>query len=914
MKTITISLLGTIFIYFVLNFHSTKAQDKFPIGLYSANSANTAATSTDSNYYNLMKELGANWLIIQPHSDTKNRYNADTMKIISMDLDSVNNMPNYIYYYTGGYYKKWFARDAIDPSNGTGLKKQNGVGEMEDTLWVSKSTQTTGVLLNGPNYRQDKKYRAWVGDLGGRSILYNIIIRYKVDTMDVPPATTQNVCKITLQYKYIKNGANTYNIDTAYITTYDATGEFKLKTINYNLEYFINKYGDASQRLIENTTVSEFDDNAPGQGLNIKFEYLGESKLYIDYIEIYDNTIGLEIRENPSEVDSNISAYVSAMSNRLPSTLKYWYSLDEPQTIDNYYPYNFVNDILKVSLNDNPIITTHYPTWSGQRNGDQSIQKFIQGVNPDQFMYYYYPIFPKNWGDVDSIDGSIFELDTMRARLQQAHISSPDFWYTVQAHGFYYNWNWDKRTPHPNELSAQVMLSLAHGAKGIFYYNLFSYGNDSTKHYSLLDSTYSRTDRFLRIRDSLKPRIEGDFGKTLLGLDYTGDYIRKGKRQTGSTFSYSPLDSYLSIADITTSSPPYNYHVGLMEDSSYTDQQYFLITNLICPPGSNRTARLTINDNYDFTNIGIKNIGETYNNSFNGSSSYQFDFTIPPGDGYLFQLAPVLKYGGNLVYDDTVKTAITLIEQMTIKPNAGLVIETLYTVDSGIYVEDGGNIDVKWYYGNIDITSNGSIEFEDWSDCLIGAKTSDLHHPRLIFNENDSPYLQYYNIYKKHGSSAWALLDTTSSTSYTDLTTTIAQPGGQAGVDVKYKVAALIIFKQTIEEYTNEVIYPTPGQEIEKKGSENNNVAKPTTFALEQNHPNPFNPTTVITYQVPTQSKVTIKVYDILGSEIIELVNSTKEAGIYNVTFDASNLSSGTYIYRMEAGKYVESRKMIILK
>ena len=85
-------------------------------------------------------------------------------------------------------------------------------------------------------------------------------------------------------------------------------------------------------------------------------------------------------------------------------------------------------------------------------------------------------------------------------------------------------------------------------------------------------------------------------------------------------------------------------------------------------------------------------------------------------------------------------------------------------------------------------------------------------------------------------------------------------------------------------------------------------------FSLSQNYPNPFNPTTTISYQLPEKSIVTLKVYDILGREIAELVNESKEAGNYKVTFDASNLSSGIYYYQIKAGNFVQSRKMLLIK
>ena len=89
----------------------------------------------------------------------------------------------------------------------------------------------------------------------------------------------------------------------------------------------------------------------------------------------------------------------------------------------------------------------------------------------------------------------------------------------------------------------------------------------------------------------------------------------------------------------------------------------------------------------------------------------------------------------------------------------------------------------------------------------------------------------------------------------------------------------------------------------------------PADFSLMQNYPNPFNPVTVIRYQLPISETVTIKVYDSLGREVAVLVNrKLKSAGRYEVSFDASNLPSGVYIYKIRAGNYNEEKKMILLK
>lgn len=88
----------------------------------------------------------------------------------------------------------------------------------------------------------------------------------------------------------------------------------------------------------------------------------------------------------------------------------------------------------------------------------------------------------------------------------------------------------------------------------------------------------------------------------------------------------------------------------------------------------------------------------------------------------------------------------------------------------------------------------------------------------------------------------------------------------------------------------------------------------PTTFALHQNYPNPFNPTTVIRYQLPTPSVVRLAVFDVLGRPVVSLVNSVQASGDYSVSFNAANLSSGVYFYRLQAGNFVQTRKMILMK
>jgi hypothetical protein len=130
---------------------------------------------------------------------------------------------------------------------------------------------------------------------------------------------------------------------------------------------------------------------------------------------------------------------------------------------------------------------------------------------------------------------------------------------------------------------------------------------------------------------------------------------------------------------------------------------------------------------------------------------------------------------------------------------------------------------------------------------------------------------------------------------------------------VRYKIKA-------VDKDEKESVYSdftaTPASIIQKPGGNFviNPNNSPKTFSLSQNYPNPFNPSTEIRYSIPSGGLVTLKIYNLLGEEIANLVGEYKEAGEYSVIFDGSNFASGIYFYKLENGAYTAVKKMVLIK
>jgi len=186
------------------------------------------------------------------------------------------------------------------------------------------------------------------------------------------------------------------------------------------------------------------------------------------------------------------------------------------------------------------------------------------------------------------------------------------------------------------------------------------------------------------------------------------------------------------------------------------------------------------------------------------------------------------------------------------------------------------------------------------------------NHPKVTWSLNSEPYIAGYEIYRNITGNYYLLGTVNASTSYF-VDNEVGLGGPIEGI-VSYKIRAKDHYPN-YSNYTNPVSYRyhdfSPYKVVVS--------AEIYDYKLNSNFPNPFNPSTEITYSLAQDADVTLRVYDILGTQIAQLVNEQQTAGSYSVNFNADNLSSGVYFYRIVASKnerilFTDVKQMILLR
>jgi lysyl endopeptidase len=186
-------------------------------------------------------------------------------------------------------------------------------------------------------------------------------------------------------------------------------------------------------------------------------------------------------------------------------------------------------------------------------------------------------------------------------------------------------------------------------------------------------------------------------------------------------------------------------------------------------------------------------------------------------------------------------------------------------------------------------------------------------NPRVNWTASSSP-VSYYKVYRKGTYTAWSVIGTTIATNWVDSQITIQSQGGATDY-YTYKVTAMGTNGWESESSNQPGTYGKPWCVPPCKAISQDNTEPdlPADYALYQNYPNPFNPNTVIHFSLPKSEIVSVKVYNIFGQEAAALINNQQyEAGHYSTEFNASGLASGVYFYRLQAGSFTATKKMLL--
>ncbi|WP_041294086.1 T9SS type A sorting domain-containing protein [Ignavibacterium album] len=191
------------------------------------------------------------------------------------------------------------------------------------------------------------------------------------------------------------------------------------------------------------------------------------------------------------------------------------------------------------------------------------------------------------------------------------------------------------------------------------------------------------------------------------------------------------------------------------------------------------------------------------------------------------------------------------------------------------------------------------------------------NHPYLQWPANAEPDIYQYVVEKYAGEFGWVALTQTANRYYEDVTesycTAVPPAQCEAGHWVYYRLKAVDL-QSLVSNPSGSVGTYVLGGIPYKIGGEGENQKTPEKYTLTQNYPNPFNPSTTIDFSIKENSNVTLKIYDMLGKEVALLVNERKEPGKYSVTFNASELPSGIYVYRLDANDFTATKKLMLVK
>ncbi len=829
-----------------------------------------------------------------------------------------------IAYYSERAYSEWEAEG--NDNYGINLDCSEGVLS-EDGHSIRNRTAVSDTIIKGPRY-----YQLYNSLFNNTSIFtYFADFRLKIVHHAQPPqnGTVGNndvVCVILASTEYT---------DKRSILHYKIMHEITLKVSDFtngynNWQTFQVKYNNTKNLVPSSFLETRYKFN-PQTGMdiwqvipNVQFKviWMGLSylDLYVDKVTVYDEEGG-KLKSGAAETIEKLNQEQNNEFDDFDNTddIIAWAPIDEPNFIDNLECVKLLDDYLYNHSNfEQRLFTAIAGCWKGsvKETPTDTIYKVDEyykranyhGGKINNYIYNY----PYEGNTLQSWKANI--RDMLDHHLSKINKQDPNFMCSVQTGKWIVNAEHDELNviPTREQFLYNINVDLLYGAKGIelnqYYY--FYKDNDpsntdtttrnslvcvhSDSHNNSADQTYF-TPLWHVLADEISPRLKSDYGILLKNLNQSEQkYLRN-------------VDTFKTIGDITFSkSGTSEYDCGVFTKPNFDDKKYFMIVSRFynAPP-------LPENPHYvEYTITNLSDVNYTIKEFYEKESSFltksgntiTFNTEMLPGEARLYELMPLLKYGGILPCDDTVKTSRELIGDLEIGANKKLYIKNAtYTVKDTILIKTGGAI-LRKNNGNIMFAGTGKIINESWTNSLF--YTVEGENPKLIWGYQPGP--KTYNIYKYQ----WGV--------WTNIGTVSTLAGENAHKQFFVDTEEIIYGGTSTKRYkvvqgttsTNEINIPI----LPKFNEEDNANSLIKEFRINQNYPNPFNGTTQIKYIIPQNGKVSIMLYDILGKEVKNIYDGMQEQGEYDIKLDCDDLASGIYIYRIEYKDQVLSKKLLLMK
>ncbi|MCW9065850.1 MAG: hypothetical protein OQJ78_06085 [Ignavibacteriaceae bacterium] len=540
---------------------------------------------TNQTYHQIYDQTGFN-RIEQDARQSTSQFLTD-YNLGAVNMKGIND---YVYHYSSSYYSKWEAEvDTVAPYIGAKHKfgKWARWKDTDTLCWSTEEmTEAGDSLVYGPHYHQEKWYRRWLYDDPNMSDKYDVrfITRYNMALVINDPSLQPNeeICRITVIVRHapVINGhwdGETVVDDTLketktlYASDFQPYGQFKPIYFSNVLSERWYKYPPEFQSPLDDKLnypappCTVWVDNNGNNGVEFRLEWLGNTKcdLYIDNIEVYDDFGWKDYIEEPFITTQNIIQYAEQYADSFSTwniNLANWMGCDEPSSIDSYIPLRIVDSLLK-DIGAPRLMVHFYPQWYITVNSDSQLVRYYKMAQPDILNIHFFPF--NSWNPTPTFGD--WEAYRKQLQISATLTGEKGFWYKAQNFGYWSdNGYWSGyRQPTPDEHNAEIMLALAHGIKGLIFshFDSFrSYDDINNQWYTLMgfigteSTNYDTTALWYLVRDNIVPRLKGKLGKTLMSLDYTGDFLQlqhvyNQQNPNNVTYDYLTLELVGSTGD-----------------------------------------------------------------------------------------------------------------------------------------------------------------------------------------------------------------------------------------------------------------------------------------------------------------------------------------------------------------------------